>query len=283
MSMRASVDTLNRPNYTSWNFIYSWFRSYQLLVFFVIAFLIAWLVWLLVITSSKGLSGIRFPEHFIWVGGIAPIGAATLVEWIFKGKPGVRQLYSRFILREVPFSWYCVALGLPVCIALAQILMTGGSVTLGTIGLAILTLIKGLLYAPVVAFEEVGWRGFALPRLQIRYTALISSLVLGLIWAIWHLPLFWLGSFDYSKMSLGWWTLEVMAVSIILTWLFNNGRGSLWMPCLFHATTNMSYATLTHIQGNPTASLVGCVISVGIVLVFGSTNLSRTQPRQTES
>ena len=108
-----------------------------------------------------------------------------MVEWFSRGLPGVRQLYSRSLVRGVSFWWYGVAIGLPVCMGLAQTLVTGGSISLSTVGLVMLTLIKGLLYAPGAAFEEVSWRGFALPRLQTRCNALIASLVLGLIWAVW--------------------------------------------------------------------------------------------------
>jgi membrane protease YdiL (CAAX protease family) len=281
--MKASAGRMYQTNHWSWNFIVGSLRSHQLTVYIIFVFLVAWSVWLPMVASANGLIDIRFPVWFLWVAGIAPIGAATLVEWIFRGKPGVRKLYSRFLVRGVPFRWYCTAAALPVCIGLAQILVTGGSISLATIGLAMLTLIKGTLYAPLAAFEEVGWRGFALPRLQARFNALISSLILGLIWAIWHLPLFWSGSFGYSDMSFGWWSVEVLAVSILATWLFNNGRGGLWIPCLFHATANMSYATLAHIQGNPIVSLIGCVIALVVILIFGSSNLSRTQPRQIET
>lgn len=257
-------------------------RNHQLLVFSVLAFLVAWSVWLPLIASIQGLNSIRFPTLFYWVAGIAPIGSATLVEWIYHGKQGVQQLYSRFRIQGVPLRWYCAAALLPVCICFVQILVTGGAISSTTIILAILALGKGVLLAPIAAFEEVGWRGFALPRLQKWHNALVSSLILGLIWAIWHLPLFWIGLFYYSDMNLGWWTVDVLAVSVLVTWLFNNGRGSLWTSCLFHATANMSYATLTHIQGEPPVSIVCVLFALVVTLVYKPTNLSRTQPRQTE-
>ena len=84
----------------------------------------------------------------------------------------------------------------------------------------------------------------------------------------------------YNEISFGWWSVEVLAVSILATWLFNIGHGSLWTPCLFHATANMSYTTLTHLQGNSTISLILAVIATAVVLIFWLVNLSRTMPRQ---
>lgn len=103
-----------------------------------------------------------------------------------------------------------------------------------------LAIVKGVPFSLVAAFEELGWRGFALTRLQSRETALVSSAILGLSWAPWHLPLLWLGAFAYAQTSYGWWLVDVLAVPVLITWLFNGGRGSLWLPCLFHGVANMA-------------------------------------------
>jgi membrane protease YdiL (CAAX protease family) len=90
--------------------------------------------------------------------------------------------------------------------------------------------------------EEAGWRGFALPRLQARYSALLSSLILGVIWALWHLPNFFLPGTTQSELPILWFMLLVPALTVILTWILNNTRGSLLPVMLFHAAVNTSCA-----------------------------------------
>ncbi|HEY8599061.1 MAG TPA: CPBP family intramembrane glutamic endopeptidase, partial [Thermomicrobiales bacterium] len=86
--------------------------------------------------------------------------------------------------------------------------------------------------------EETAWRGFALPRLQARFNALSASLILGLIWALWHLPLFFLANTGQSKMPFPGFVLDVVAVTIVMTWVYNHTRGSVLLAALFHAAFN---------------------------------------------
>ncbi len=261
----------------------TWCRAHPLAAYFCLVFVAAWLVWLPMVASVRGLIGVRFPPLTLWLAGVAPIGAATLVEWLAGGREEVGRLYGRFAVRGVSVRWYIAAAGLPVCFGLLtvglRLLSAGQALPLSALPLAALALGKGLLYAPVAVFEEVGWRGCALPRLQARLPALASSLVLGLVWAAWHLPLWWLGAFGYGGMDPLLWAIDVLSVSTVITWLYNNGCGSLWLPCLFHGVANMTAQTLIWPLVGDAGPIVEALAALLVVAVYGPANLSRLWPR----
>src|SRR5262249_26869872 len=155
-----------------------------------------------------------------------------------RGRAGVRALLARYGIWRVGLGYYGVALLLPFLLLLGAILI---STLLGTFGQAVpplpvvvTTIIVALVFNGIFNQEEIGWRGFAPPRLQARWSALQASLVLGVIWGLWHLPLFLtLGTPNAQLPFLGF-LLNVMAQTILLTWLFNSTRGSLLLCQLLH-------------------------------------------------
>jgi membrane protease YdiL (CAAX protease family) len=87
--------------------------------------------------------------------------------------------------------------------------------------------------------EEPGWRGFALPRLQRVHGPLVGSLILGILWALWHVPLFWSGVWTPPTIpNIIMFILMTTALTIIMTWVFNNAKGSLLITMLMHASFN---------------------------------------------
>ena len=100
--------------------------------------------------------------------------------------------------------------------------------------------------------EEIGWRGVALPALQARQTALVSSIILGLLWATWHIP-FWLllDTFDqFGILYLGMNFLLIFPMTFYITWFFNHTKSSLFMPVLFHVTFNIVNTALLPVTTN---------------------------------
>jgi len=144
--------------------------------------------------------------------------------------------------------------------------------------------------------EEVGWRGYALPRLQAGYSAFISSVILGVIWTLWHLPLFFNPATGYSITPFWVFLVFLLPVSILITWVFNSTGGSVLLVMILHAVLNAStspmwraipdYSTreatttavTTHLYLVQAAVLWVAVIAV--VLVYGPRDLAR-HPRQT--
>jgi membrane protease YdiL (CAAX protease family) len=88
--------------------------------------------------------------------------------------------------------------------------------------------------------EEFGWRGFALPRLQERYSALASSLILGVLWSLWHFPGYLVGAGVPLDMPFYLFTLWVIPATILMTWVYNN-TSSVWAAILFHSSANMAF------------------------------------------
>jgi membrane protease YdiL (CAAX protease family) len=132
------------------------------------------------------------------------------------------------------------------------------------------------------ASEEAGWRGFALPCLEAKYSALVSSLILGVIWTFWHLPLFYLTGATQMSIPLPIYLVLTITLTTYLTWLFNNTRGSLMITTLAHYAYNLTGTLLTGpLSLMPamvfylTAGPLLFLLVVGIVIYFGPGNLSR--------
>jgi uncharacterized protein len=138
--------------------------------------------------------------------------------------------------------------------------------------LVILTLTDGL-------GEELAWRGFALPRLLTRYNALVASVVLGVIWALWHLPLLWTEGNSMFHQPLWLLLLDVTAKSILFTWVFLHTRGSVLIAMLFHGATNLFIVSpdvaSTGDLALPVLAMVAKWVLVGIVLVVAGPSLVR--------
>jgi membrane protease YdiL (CAAX protease family) len=123
--------------------------------------------------------------------------------------------------------------------------------------------------------EEVGWRGYALPRLQDRWNALVSSIVLGVIWAIWHLPLWFLAGSSQEGSSFWLFLANLVLMSVLYTWLFNNSRHSILVAVVFHAMTN----TVAQMFPGSTSNLFYWVLLgltvVLVVMICGRSTLVR--------
>jgi membrane protease YdiL (CAAX protease family) len=215
-----------------------------LTVFFILAFLLPWSVWGTTIAQNAGFIGWHIPESLaFWIGlPLATYGAAALTG----GWPALRDLLLRLIRVKVSWVWYLLALLLPVLLAAVVIPLGLVAGTPAAVGAAVgVSALPGLLAFNAwmwLITEETAWRGFALPRLQERFNPLVASIVLGIAWAIWHLPLFLIpGSFQ-STVPFPGFLISTVATSVLLGWLFNHARGSVLVAALFHAATDVSIA-----------------------------------------
>ncbi len=239
--------------------------DHPLVSFFALAFLGGWAVLLptVLFESGFGLIPINIPApavmlSFIPAAMAGPALAAFVVTRMVEGKQGTRKLLRRRILRwRVGVQWYLIAVfGMPVVYVVAA------SLVLGAAPLDALTEEWPLIfttYLPKVVmvflivslWEEIGWMGFALPRLQEKYGPLLASVVLGLLWALWHLPAYFnstqvvdpkvgLGELDRLLYLLPLSMLLAICTRIVMTWLFNSTMGSVIIVTLFHAAFNIS-------------------------------------------
>ena len=173
-----------------------------------------------------------------------PTVAALVMTAVTDGGPGVVRLLRRYIQWRTRLVWYLfVLIGIPVIIVLGTIVVPGAGESFQPI---IGTLLIAYPWAFVLTFflggplgEEPGWRGFALPRLQKRNGPLWGSLVLGLLWAGWHFPLFFTGVWTPPTLAnMVMFTLMITALTVIMTWVFNHTGGSLLIMMLMHASFN---------------------------------------------
>lgn len=173
-----------------------------------------------------------------------PTLAAFIMTGVIQGRVGIKRLLRRYVLWRVKFRWYLVVL-----------LVIPASEVLGAIVLpGVLASYQSLTFSMVLAYpaafaatfilggplgEEPGWRGFALPRLQAAHGPLAGSLILGVLWALWHLPLFWTGVWTPPTIpNIVMFILMITALTVVMTWVFNNAKGSLLITMLMHASFN---------------------------------------------
>jgi membrane protease YdiL (CAAX protease family) len=196
-----------------------------------------------------------------------------------EGREGVRRLLARYVLWRVGIRWYLFALiGVPVIMLLGTIAYSGRMPNLGALGGPsyllfylggfVLTLILG---GPLL--EEGGWRGFALPRMERLYGPLLASVILGVLWALWHLPEFLVPSWAASSGGGGivgiiMFTITTITFSIVITWVFNNTRASLLLAILVHTSIDAFSGTLGAIfPARAVASALPLLIGFGVVAV----------------
>ncbi len=212
-------------------------------LFVLLTFVCSWVPWLvLVATSADPFTG---PGSMaLWVaGGYGPTVAAVLAAGILGGRGGLRELFGG-LRRWRLGRWYLV-LVLPLLVAVVAVLATValGPASLEVAGIGHWMLFPAMLLGGVLlgGLEEIGWRGYLLPRLQSRIGPIAASVVIGLVWSLWHAPLFLLTSTSQASMSPTWFTLHAVALSLVLTWIYNGSGGSVLLAVLFHGVVNGAY------------------------------------------
>jgi membrane protease YdiL (CAAX protease family) len=198
-----------------------------------------------------------WPELLTFLAAFGPVVAAMIVAGIVAGKNGIQQLVSPIKKWRVGIQWYVIVLFGPALMMMASVFLYGllGKGTgipdsiqvLPMIGNHLMALLIIFVYQAIIVWgEEIGWRGFALPGLQMKYHPVLASVILGVLWGLWHLPLFWIEGSAQQSMSVQFFILASIGYSILYTWIFNGTRGSLLMMCIFHAANNttVSYTML---------------------------------------
>ncbi len=255
-------------------------KKHSLLLFFVLAYVLTWAVWFTSVAQASGALSFHIPNTLGYVGLAA---AAYLAAVWSGGLPAVIDLLRRMIRWRANPLWYGVALLLMGAICYLTI-------AIGTLfglqsQIGALFPLSGLVpfilseFALFLFTEETAWRGFALPRLQGRFNALNASLILGLFWGLWHIPLFMIpGSFQQSMPFAGF-VLSAIATSVFTTWIFNHSHGSILIAAIFHATTDAFIAFSGVMSSGNTLFwlfvLVLWLVALVVILVEGPQYLSR--------
>ena len=219
---------------------------HPLVFFFVIAYAGTWLFELPYVLSEDGSGLLPYSSPVVaWMMPLSifmgPFLAAFVMTGVTEGRAGVGRFLRRFVLWRVGFRWYLFAfVGVPMLVVLSVVVLPGALASFqGLSALDPLYLFGMVFYALFLGGplgEEPGWRGFALPRLQTMHGPLLGSLILGPLWALWHLPLFFTPWNTLSVPSVVLFVLGTTCLAIMYTWVFNNTKGSILMAILIHAT-----------------------------------------------
>jgi membrane protease YdiL (CAAX protease family) len=253
-------------------------RRYPLASFFTLAYAVSWLLWAPLWLPAFGVHRLpAFPfQHAL--GALGPITAAFLLCAMEAGSAGVGDLARRMFLWRGRLLWVLVALVAPYILLVLAIvgtsLISGTAITLAGFGesreFPQFSALAFLAYN-IVSFgfgEEVGWRGYALPRLQVRHSALIASLLLTVGWALWHLPLF-LYRPGYTTMDAAGvvgWLFSLLTGSVLLTWLYNESRGSILVVAIFHATVDVAFTS--SVASTSVVNITGALITLWGLIVL---------------
>ena len=260
----------------------------------VLMFLVTWTIDL----SVAGVLPFHVPMPLALSVGWGFVLVALLMTGLTLGRPAVLALCRRYLMWRVNWRWYGVALLLLPALQLIAVLLTArlsgppldfsramiGRVAPPGAPVALLV-IPWLLFELLTNGEEMGWRGYVLPRLQARHNALVASLIVGALWGIWHLPKFLVAG-AHSDRSLAWFVAAHLALAVLYTWLYNNTRGSLLLVSLFHAcgnTAGMFLPVTLGVVGGVGDNLLVLLIwaaAAAVVLVVGPARLSRNEAKQ---
>jgi membrane protease YdiL (CAAX protease family) len=207
--------------------------------FFLLTLAVTWGLQVPAVLVQEGVlpgdAAVYMPLAMLGIFG--PLLAAVILTARREGRAGLRALFRPLLTFRVPARWYVAgivlpAAGLSAILFLLSLAGYRGDVVLfpGADRLAVI---------PVIAIaEEVGWRGYALPRLQQRHGPFVASVVIGVVWAVWHIPMFLGAGIPMSLMLM--MTFHLVAGSVVFTWIFNRSGGSLLLVVLAHGAIHLN-------------------------------------------
>ncbi len=253
-------------------------KKHPLITFIVLSYILSWSTWII---SALGETSSTF---LTWIGGFGPAIAAIILTAVLEGRIGLTRLLSKVFVWKFNPILYLAAIGLPVLGTVAMIALyslISRDLTplqslvnwLGFLGknsvVLLLTLLLGLV---IVAGEEIGWRGFVLPKLRTKHSDLIASLGVGLIWGLWHLPNLWPFHPKQDALDLILFMSDILVISILYTWLYINSRESILLVSMFHSAYDVMVmfgsASLPFLHATRGYELLVLVIMASVIVAF---------------
>ncbi len=254
------------------------------ILFLIITYLLSWLFWLPALLGGYGID-LSLPGQFlVSIGNFMPsiLGLVFIVS--AEGRAGLVKLIKKLTKVKFSFRWYMFALFL-----MPAILLTSYVTSYFIVDLEFQSFLLPIIYPevwqliPLVVFfiivqgpagEEIGWRGYVLPRLLQRYEPIKAGVVMGIIWAVWHLPKFFLvDSTQYSltdaygiTIALAGYTMYTVMLSIMITFIYIKTGKSILAVLLFHAMANFSHGLVTILTN--TAGAVSIILIMFFITVF---------------
>jgi len=266
----------------------AWPARHPLRTYVALAFGLSWLIEIPLAVQAHGIIDFHLTFGLHYLSGYGPMLAALVVTIGTGGTSAAAELLRRVGRWRVGIGWWLVAISpLLLLIAVSIVSAISGYRVPGIDAMGLVDHFPALgITAPVFWIatfglgEETGWRGFALPQLQRRHSALTATLILWVAWAAWHTPLFF---YMYPLSVLPGLVIGLLAGAIVFTWIFNSTGGSVLMTAIWHGLFNYATACSVCKASTPTAvlSTLVMVTAVLIVLVFKSATLSRLETRFT--
>ena len=265
-------------------------KKYPAVSMFVLSFVIGAGLSILVINNL-------LPESFFFIAASSASIAGIILTAIVAGKAGLRHLFGRIKIWRVGWMWWAFALfavlGIVILGKVINALIGLDPLNLSNIPQGLVMVVPVFLMQIFTAGlgEELGWRGFLLPRMQGRYNALVAGLIVGILHGLWHAPMFFVeGLSPYQEMVeliglipaiLGYGIFYVGSWSILFTCVLNNTKGSLLLIFVSHASqawvlSLWNYTNPVSIFGLPIAMTIA---AIAVVFIFGAENLSKTSER----
>ena len=258
-------------------------ESRNLWLFFLIAFAWSWLFWM-----PEVLWGAR-----LYVAPFGPTIAAFLLTCINQGRTGAKELLKRGLDFRFRKIWLVPIFSLMPAIVGFSLLL---AVLNGQPAPEIPILAQPWVIVPAFFYilflggpvaEEFGWRGYALDRLQTRYNALVSSVILGIVWGLWHLPLFFMKGQDmYHNIPIWGFILGTIFLSIMFTWTYNNTGRSILAILLFHTMGNLShfiFPAMSTAWGGLYSLILNVVVVIVVLVIWGPKRMVREERVTTTS
>jgi uncharacterized protein len=222
-------------------------------------------------------------------GLLGPILSGFIMTAVSEGREGIGRWLGRIVRWRVGFQWYLFALvGLPLVMVFGTLLRPGALESFQTLApLSVVSYLSAFVFMVLIGgplFEEPGWSGFALPRLQRLHGPVVGGLILGSLWALWHLPGFLIPSEGLTDipprgtvLDFIVFALALIGLRLVMQWVFNNTRGSVLMAILVHASWNTFYsAALVRLFPAPSVlgsylnlTIASCALAMVIVALTG--------------
>jgi uncharacterized protein len=266
----------------------NYLTRYPITAYFLLAFAGTWLFLAPIVLSQNGLGRLDFTVPFggfvvlfILATYMGPTLAAFVVTTVLEGKPGVKAFLRRYVQWRVGLRWYLVALfGYLLVSLVAMTFILGAEPWLHTARewpKLFTTFLPAVLIFPALITwgEEPGWRGFALTKMQPLFGPIKSSLILGFLHSLWHLPIFFIvtGPVAFGPFNLMAFvqnTVGIMLITVVWTWVFNKAKGSILIAVLMHAAFNATAGLLPSIPETAlqTATIIGLVVNILLAVLL---------------
>ncbi len=241
----------------------------RLIWFTALAYLFSWSWWIpMAVAGIVVEPGQGWPTHL--PGLLGPALAAVLVTAVGDGRPGLADLWSRIVRWRVPWVWYAIVAATATMALLplaagsavpAELTVYSGAPAAGLWVLVYVVLVNGF-------GEEIGWRGFLADRLLDRTSRAATSLIVWVVWAGWHLPLFWIVG-NFRDLGIGGtigWIVGIGFGSVLLTWMYQSAGRSILIVALWHTAYN--FTTATQASAGVAAAVASTIVITASVTIL---------------